>query len=399
MKLSTILWATIALGLVCLGAGTVAAQNYTMVVATSIQTAGSPAPPALLATGNLCFQATDQNNNPINFTAGGGGQVVVGQVCALVVNGVSSPLSIANPVNTIPANILYRITVTDSFLTQLYICKGVVLGGVSFNFDTFNCPTTPIPAPGGVIQGPITINGVITVNGCIGCSGGGFTAGGDLSGTSSLQQVIGMLGHALPTLSTGFLNWNGVGWSFSSSGGGVSSVGLVGTPNEVTVTGTSPITGIGSWTLSLPSLLKIPGTVTSFNGTPAFGLGVPAIFGVSNILGQSSSQAATNIISSTAAAGTYRISYYIDQNATCSTGSNMVQLTFNWTDGSASRYAQSAQLVLGSAQSPNYGSLQGIIPIFASLASAVTYSSTIVGTCISGGPSSYDVHVSAEEIQ
>ena len=46
--------------------------------------------------------------------------------------------------------------------------------------------------------------------------GGGFTAGGDLSGTSSSQEVIGILSHTLPSLTTGFLNWTGTTWSFSS---------------------------------------------------------------------------------------------------------------------------------------------------------------------------------------
>ena len=35
--------------------------------------------------------------------------------------------------------------------------------------------------------------------------------------------------------------------------GTVTSVGLLGTANQVTVTGTSPITGAGSFTLSVPS--------------------------------------------------------------------------------------------------------------------------------------------------
>lgn len=46
-----------------------------------------------------------------------------------------------------------------------------------------------------------------------------------------------------------------------SGGGGsgtVTSVGLAGTSNQIIVTGSSPITGSGSWTLSLPSTLVLP---------------------------------------------------------------------------------------------------------------------------------------------
>jgi hypothetical protein len=52
------------------------------------------------------------------------------------------------------------------------------------------------------------------------------------------------------------------------SGGTVTSVGLLGTVNQLTVTGTSPITSSGSWTLSLPSVLTLPGTVNKITLTP-----------------------------------------------------------------------------------------------------------------------------------
>jgi hypothetical protein len=42
--------------------------------------------------------------------------------------------------------------------------------------------------------------------------------------------------------------------------GTVTSVALVGTANQITVTGASPITGSGSWTLSFPSVLILPGS-------------------------------------------------------------------------------------------------------------------------------------------
>lgn len=58
----------------------------------------------------------------------------------------------------------------------------------------------------------------------------------------------------------------------ASGSGSVTSVGLAGTANQITVTGASPITGSGSWTLSLPSVLTLPGTVNKLTITaPATG--------------------------------------------------------------------------------------------------------------------------------
>lgn len=59
-------------------------------------------------------------------------------------------------------------------------------------------------------------------------------------------------------------------WTAFESGaasGTVTSVGLVGTANQITVTGASPITGAGSWTLSFPTNVTLPGTTTgTFSG-------------------------------------------------------------------------------------------------------------------------------------
>lgn len=53
-------------------------------------------------------------------------------------------------------------------------------------------------------------------------------------------------------------------WTLLSSGGGggVSSVGLVGTANQITITGASPITSSGSWTVSIPTNPTLPGNTT-----------------------------------------------------------------------------------------------------------------------------------------
>ena len=48
-----------------------------------------------------------------------------------------------------------------------------------------------------------------------GGGGGSFVAGGDLSGSSTSQQVVGLLGKSLPGLATGFLNYTGSVLAFS----------------------------------------------------------------------------------------------------------------------------------------------------------------------------------------
>lgn len=56
-------------------------------------------------------------------------------------------------------------------------------------------------------------------------------------------------------------------WVTATGTGTVTSAGLVGTANQITVTGASPITASGSWTLTLPSGLIFPGAVTFHLGT------------------------------------------------------------------------------------------------------------------------------------
>lgn len=66
---------------------------------------------------------------------------------------------------------------------------------------------------------------------------GSFTAAQDLSGSSTSQEVVGLLTHALPSLSTGYLNWTGSAWALSSvSGGGITALTA-----DVTASGTGSV--------------------------------------------------------------------------------------------------------------------------------------------------------------
>ncbi|PYY09151.1 MAG: hypothetical protein DMG61_23280, partial [Acidobacteria bacterium] len=86
------------------------AQNWTAVSASNITDLNQQK----LVAGSMCFLGTDQNDIPISFEVGGGGQVLARPFCVTVTNGSSAALSVPNPQNTQPQGIYYRVTVTDS---------------------------------------------------------------------------------------------------------------------------------------------------------------------------------------------------------------------------------------------------------------------------------------------
>jgi hypothetical protein len=65
-------------------------------------------------------------------------------------------------------------------------------------------------------SGTVEVNIQTTAGSASKAGGGSFTAAQDLSGTSSSQEVIGILTHALPSLATGYLNWTGTAWNFGT---------------------------------------------------------------------------------------------------------------------------------------------------------------------------------------
>ena len=108
-------------------------------------------------------------------------------------------------------------------------------GGTSPTYSMVLGPTgLTLGNPTGGGEGAGTLNATgLYVNGV--AVGGGFTAGGDLSGTSTSQEVVGVLSHALPSIATGFLNWTGSAWAFSSQY--ISSLTTTGTSGPATVSG------------------------------------------------------------------------------------------------------------------------------------------------------------------
>ena len=100
----------------------------------------------------------------------------------------------------------------------------------------------------------------------------------------------------------------------------------------------------GDCVQNVPILLRAYGNpVSAFVLSPD---GSPATGWVANSIAQSSSQAALTLAAGPSA-GSYRITYYLDQNGTCTSGSNSVSLSFNWTDGSNARVLTTPSLTLG----------------------------------------------------
>jgi hypothetical protein len=142
--------------------------------------------------------------------------------------------------------------------------------------------------------GTVTITGATTslqnlvVSGsCTGCGIGNFTAGGDLSGSSTSQTVIGLQGHQVSSTNptpNQVLMWNGTFWTPAnvSSTGGITSInGLLNSTTSivgagtVTVSTSSPntitITGTGSGAITIDGLttstFQITGTANQITVT------------------------------------------------------------------------------------------------------------------------------------
>ncbi|HET9285419.1 MAG TPA: hypothetical protein VFR24_26000 [Candidatus Angelobacter sp.] len=141
-----------------------AAQNWTTISASNITDLNQQK----LAAGQLCFLGTDQNDLPISFNAGGGGQVLRRTFCAAVTNGSVASFTVPNPALTTPAGIYYRVTIKDGNSGQEVLrYTQVTFTGATFNFDSYaplNLGQFAAPA-GAAVSGNFTVNGNLSVTG------------------------------------------------------------------------------------------------------------------------------------------------------------------------------------------------------------------------------------------
>ena len=190
----------------------------------------------------------------------------------------------------------------------------------------------------------------------------------------------------------GIPNYSGSSsWGTTYSASHTIPANFISTLNQNTTGTAANITATSNSTLTTLSALSLP--YSQLTGTPT----VVSPIGTSDVTGRSTSQTTTTLVASAPGAAAYRISYYADQSGTCTTGSNGVLFSFQWTDATHARTVNSIPLALASSQSASLGSIQGVIPVYADNATAITYTSTINGSCTTG-TSTYDVHVIVENL-
>ena len=156
------------------------AQNLTTVSASNITDING----AKLAAGQLCFLITDQQDNPISVSIGGGGQALKRGYCSPVAAGVVTAFTVPNPSATSPSGIYYRVTVKDSSTGQEVLRYSLVsFTGATFNFDNY-APTNlaqGAPLSGTTVSGNLSGNGNATFTG---------TVTGSNIPSSILQQIF-----------------------------------------------------------------------------------------------------------------------------------------------------------------------------------------------------------------
>lgn len=150
----------------CVVCGKGFSQNLTTVSASNITDING----SKLAAGQLCFLITDQSDNPISVSIGGGGQALRRGYCSAVAAGVVTSFTVPEPAHTSPSGIYYRVTVKDSSTGQEVLRYPLVsFTGATFNFDNY-APTNlaqGAPLSGTTVTGNLSGNGNATFTGSV----------------------------------------------------------------------------------------------------------------------------------------------------------------------------------------------------------------------------------------
>ena len=168
---------------VCLALGlplNVHGQNLTTVTGSNITDING----SKLAAGQLCFLITDQQDNPISVSIGGGGQALKRGYCSAITAGVVASFTVPNPASTQPSGIYYRVTVKDSS-TGLEVLRYTTVSftGAAFNFVNYAPQILGVPAPltGYSVTGNLNVTGYVAATG---------TVTGSNIPSSILQQIF-----------------------------------------------------------------------------------------------------------------------------------------------------------------------------------------------------------------
>jgi hypothetical protein len=174
---------------------TASAQNWATVTAANITDLNQNK----LAAGQLCFLATDQNDSPISFAVGGGGQALKRAFCSPVAAGAVTAFTVPNPANTQPAGVYYRVTVKDSSTGQEVLrYSQVTFSGTAFNFDNY-APTLVgsfAPLSGNSVSGNLSVSGNVSVTGAS-TAASYSTTGTSASALVSTKRIVPNQGSAV----------------------------------------------------------------------------------------------------------------------------------------------------------------------------------------------------------
>lgn len=205
---------------------TIVKRSFDIVANSSGVASGTVVPNDVIKCGNVvstqwAVSVMSSANSPITeaqtyFICS---SAAVGLTCAQPSPGATFDISTAQPASIAPPSPdfvpVFVNPVQNQIVTQPAGTALDILGTFQLGQITSSSPQCAQFSTTGVLQGAGA-----------GCFSGGFTAGQDLSGSTTSQEVIGILAHPLPSLASGCLNWNGTAWNFSGcSGGGGGSPG------------------------------------------------------------------------------------------------------------------------------------------------------------------------------
>ena len=268
------------------------AQNFTTITGSKVQDATG----TLLAAGQICFLPTDANDLPVRAQAGGGGQIIKNAVCTTVTAGVIGTLSVANPNNTNPVGISYRVTVKDSSNVEVRRDTGVQPTGASWSYDTYVPSSTAVAFTPGTISGSLTVNGSLSVTGTPSFSVPIPVASGGTNVTSAGGAAVDNISGFS---STGFLTRTGSAtYAFQSATNGVTLANLAQVATN-TILGNATS---GTANLAAQSMPSCSSAGNALNWTTNTGFGCNSSITATNLSGTNLTGDVTNSSNATTVA-------------------------------------------------------------------------------------------------